>query len=183
MKFLAILLIYIGKAFDRSLMYILIYAFKKHGRNVKFHPINSTFLYKTISIGDNVYIGHGASFIAAISYISIGSNVMFGPNVTIRGGNHSSHIIGKLLTSYSNSDKLSSDDEPVIISDDVWVGTGVIILKGVKIGRGSIIAAGSVVTKSVPSYSIVAGVPGKVIKMRFSEDEIKEHERILGISY
>ena len=47
---------------------------------------------------------------------------MFGPNVTIRGGNHSSHIVGKLMTDYKNEDKLPTDDEPVIIDEDVWVG-------------------------------------------------------------
>ena len=53
------------------------------------------------------------------------------------------------------------------------------ILKGVTIGRGSVIAAGAVVTKSCPPYSIVGGVPAKVLKMRFTSGEIKEHERML----
>jgi acetyltransferase-like isoleucine patch superfamily enzyme len=55
---------------------------------------------------------------------------------------------------------------PIIVCDDVWVGYGVSILKGVTIGTGAIIAAGSVVTKNVPPYSIVGGVPAKIIKMR-----------------
>lgn len=55
---------------------------------------------------------------------------------------------------------------PVHIMDDVWIGSRVIILPGVTIGKGCIIAAGSVVTKSIPDYSIVGGVPGKVIKSR-----------------
>ncbi|WP_264367794.1 DapH/DapD/GlmU-related protein [Paraglaciecola mesophila] len=55
---------------------------------------------------------------------------------------------------------------PVIIKDNVWIGYGVTILKGVEIGEGSIVAAGSVVTKNIPPYSIAGGIPSKVIKMR-----------------
>ena len=58
----------------------------------------------------------------------------------------------------------------------MWVGSNVTILKGVTIGRGSVIAAGAVVTKSCPPYSIIGGVPAKVLKARFTPDEIKEHE-------
>lgn len=148
------------------------------GKKVVFHPLKSEFFYKNISVGNNVYIGSGASFVASRSKIVIGDKVLFGPNVTIRGGNHSSHIIGKFLYDYTLSDKLLSDDEPVIIDNDVWVGTGAIILKGVHIGRGAIIAAGAVVTKDVTPYSIVGGVPAKHLKYRWSFEDIKRHEEM-----
>lgn len=153
--------------------------FASCGKNVIFFPSKSDFSYKTIYLGNNVFIGSGASLIAAISYIKIGDNTFFGPNVTIRGGNHSSHIVGKLMADYRQIDKLKTDDEPVIIDDDVWVGTGAIILKGVHIGRGAIVAAGAVVPKDIPPYAIVGGVPAKVLKYRWSIDDILAHEELI----
>lgn len=167
------------KSFDRMIMYFTGNLFAKLGKNVVFHPTNSEFFYSNIYIGNDVFIGPRATFTAAISRIIIGDKVMFGPNVSIRGGNHSTHIVGRLMADYKLSDKLPEDDQPVIIEDDVWVGTGAIILKGVKVGRGSIIAAGAVVTKNVPPYSIVGGVPAKVIKYRWSPEEIFKHEELV----
>jgi acetyltransferase-like isoleucine patch superfamily enzyme len=179
MRYLAILIYNLQKLLDRFLMYLYKSMFFKCGERVFFYPTKSDLYYKNISLGNKVFIGPGASFIASVSHIFIGNNVSFGPNVTIRGGNHSYHIIGKLLSDYKLEDKKPSDDEPVYIEDDVWVGTGAIILKGVKVGRGAIIAAGAVVTRNIPPYSISGGIPAKVIKFRWSTEEIIQHEEIL----
>lgn len=160
-------------------MYFTRKIFASCGKNVIFYPTKSDFFYRNISIGNNVFIGPGASFIAAISHIHIGNKVLFGPNVTIRGGNHSSHIIGKMMADYQLIDKLSIDDAPVVIEDDVWVGTGAIILKGVRVGRGAIIAAGAVVNKNVPPYAIAGGVPAKLIKFRWNISDTLKHEVML----
>lgn len=79
-------------------------------------------------------------------------------------------------------DKLPVNDAPVVIEDDVWAGANVTILKGVTIGRGSVIAAGAVVTKSCPPYSIIGGVPARVIRTRFTPEQIKQHEEMLGLN-
>jgi len=149
------------------------------GENVRFSPLRTDLFYSTLYIGNDVYIGPGALFLSSESYIKIGNKVLFGPNVTIIGGNHSSHIVGKYMFDYKLSEKLPSDDAPVIIEDDVWVGTGAIILKGVTIGRGSIVAAGAVIAKSVPPYAIIGGVPAKILKFRWKPEEILKHEAIL----
>lgn len=135
------------------------------------------FSYATITLGDDVSISVGAHFSATESEIVIGNKVMFGPNVTIMGGDHNISQIGRYM--YDVVDKLPDNDLPVHIEDDVWVGTGAIILKGVTIGRGSVVAAGAVVIRDVPPYAIVGGVPAKVIRMRWNEETIAEHERLL----
>jgi len=162
---------------------MLMFAYREQfascGRNVYFYPTNSYIFYKTIEVGNDVYIGPGAMLLARDSSIIIEDKSMLGPNVSIIGGNHSSHIIGKYVFDYKVTDKRATDDQPVIIKTDVWVGSGCTILKGVTVGRGAIIAAGAVVSKDVPPYSIVGGAPAKVLKFRWSVEEILEHEKLL----
>lgn len=153
-------------------------AFKQCGRNVHFSPLNSVFSYERIVIGNDVYIGPNALF-SSVCAITIGSKVTFGPGVTIMTGNHNFRDIGVYI--FDNHSKREDDDLPVVIEDDVWVGCHAIILKGVTIGRGAIVGAGAVVTKNVPPYAIVGGNPARVIRYRFSEDDIAKHEKILGI--
>jgi acetyltransferase-like isoleucine patch superfamily enzyme len=71
--------------------------------------------------------------------------------------------------------------ETLDIGGDVWIGYGAIVLSGVRVGRGSIIAAGSVVTHDVAPYAIVAGVPAQVVGRRFTDEEIVAHELALGL--
>lgn len=153
--------------------------FKSVGKHVMIHPWNSHFSYLTISIGNNVSIGEYADFIATKNNIIIGNHVVFAPKVSLRGGNHRVDLIGKYIESITDDEKLPENDQDVIIEGDNWIGMNVTILKGVTIGRGSVVGAGSVVTKSLPPYSICAGVPCKVIKKRFTSEEIKQHESIL----
>lgn len=109
--------------------------------------------------------------------IEIGNSVLFGPHVFIITGNHQVNQIGKYIIDVEK--KTECCDADVVIEDDVWIGAGTIILKGVRIGRGSVIGAGSVVTKDTQPYSINAGNPCRKISMRFTETEIEEHEKRL----
>ncbi len=167
------------KSWDRLLMFLYRAQFAKCGRNAYFYPTNSYFYYKTIELGDDVYIGPGAMLLAKDSSISIGNKTMFGPNVSVVGGNHATHIVGKFMFDYADEDKRWFDDLPVIFEEDVWVGAGCTILKGVTVGRGAIVAAGAVVTKDIPPYAIAGGIPARVLKFRWSLDEIHEHEQKL----
>lgn len=95
------------------------------------------------------------------------------------GGDHNISVVGRYM--FDVKEKEDGDDLPVIVEDDVWIGTGEIIVKGVTVGRGAVVAAGSVVTRNVEAYSIVGGVPAKKIGKRFSGESLSEHERSLAI--
>lgn len=81
-----------------------------------------------------------------------------------------------LFKQITEAEKPKGLDKDVVVEEDVWIGCNVTLLFGITIGRGSVIAAGAVVTKSCPPYSLIGGVPAKVIKIRMSIDEILEHE-------
>ena len=91
---------------------------------------------------------------------------MFGPNVTVITGDHRIDILDRPMCSITDDEKLPENDQDVVIEEDVWVGAGATILKGVTIGNGSVVAAGALVKKDVPPYAVVGGVPAKIIKMR-----------------
>lgn len=151
------------------------------GKGVFLRPMSSDIKgYENLSVGDGTSIPKGSTFYCTKAPLTIGKKVIFGPKPTIITGDHRIDVIGKHLIDVTDNEKLPENDMPVIIEDGVWVGANVTILKGVTIGRGSIVAAGSVVTKSCAPYSIIGGVPAKLIKMRFSEEEIIEHERLLN---
>lgn len=147
------------------------------GSNVRFSALTSDFTYRNLTIGNDVYIGPHALFLCTESQIFIGNKVLFGPHVTIIGGDHRITDVGRFI--YDVLDKHPEDDQDVHIEDDVWIGTNTTLLKGVTVGRGAVVAAGALVTKDVPPYAIVGGVPAKVLKYRFTPEQIQEHERQL----
>lgn len=150
------------------------------GDRVFFSPADSVFLYENMYVGNDVYIGYHADFIASRSRIIIGNHVVFGPHVSIRGGDHRTDVVGMFIDEVNDGMKLPQNDADVIFEGDNWIGMNVTILKGVTIGKGCIVAAGSVVNKSTPQYSVVGGIPAKVLKMRFTSEQIEEHESILN---
>lgn len=115
-----------------------------------------------IVIGKNVCFNFRCH-IGAINEIIIGDNVLIGSNVLITDHGHGGtstddlFIVPQLRTLFSKG--------RVVIEDNVWIGENVCILPGVTIGMGSVIAAGSVVTHSFPAYSVIGGIPAKIIKI------------------
>lgn len=158
---------------------------------------------KNITLGNNSTFGRGTVFWAP-SKMTIGNNVYIGKYCTIQAdvemGNNieianNVGLIGKYDHDYSKVG-VSIKDAPwignpyydfkgknkkIVIKDDVWIGFGAIVFTGITINRGAIIAAGSVVTHDVPPYAIVGGNPARVLSMRFSDEEIAEHERQLYV--
>ncbi|WP_448699637.1 CatB-related O-acetyltransferase [Mucilaginibacter sp. AW1-3] len=130
------------------------------------------------NFGDFSYCGDNCS----ISNANIGKFCSIGPNVRIAPGKHpsSTHISThpatfnnqpNFLKSFIGRDTYKSFEE-VTIGNDVWIGANCLIVDGVSIGHGSIIAANSVVNKNVGDYELVGGVPAKLIKKRFKDEDI-----------
>lgn len=152
--------------------------FASRGDHFNFDP-DGTYSYESIHVGHHVNLGVRPVLLATRSTIQIGSHVMFGPGVTVRGGNHRFDLVGRYTDTITDAEKRPEDDLGVTIEDDVWVGGNVTILGGVTVGRGSVIAASAVVTKDVPPYSIVGGNPARVIRERFTPGQVIEHEAAL----
>lgn len=136
-------------------------------------------LQGNIECGSFVKFGRGCLMVSTIARIIIHDHVIFGPNVTIYTGDHPIDVVGKHICEIKDSEKEENWDKDVIIESGCWIGTRAIILKGVTIGRGSIIGAGAVVTKDVPPYSVYVGVPQARTMQRFSNEEIERHEKML----
>jgi acetyltransferase-like isoleucine patch superfamily enzyme len=142
------------------------------GKGSSFDPTTSSIInYQNIFIGDNIYIGPYAILSADGVKIKIGDDTIIGPGLCIMAGDH---LFDKPGLFYHNSPKGVNMD--VTIGRNVWIGARVTVLKGVKINDSSIVGAGSVVTKDVPEFSIVAGNPAKFIRWRFSEEDKKTHK-------
>jgi acetyltransferase-like isoleucine patch superfamily enzyme len=112
------------------------------------------------SMGDFSYIGCNGVMGAGGGGIQIGSNVLIGQSVSIHSESHNFQIADQLIRTQGIT------YVGIVIGDDVWIGSKTVILDGVKIESGAVVGAGSVVTRSIPAYSIVAGVPAKVIGTR-----------------
>ena len=114
-----------------------------------------------LSIGDFFSANGNVRIIADCGgKVVIGNNVMIGPNTVIRSSNHS---YSRLDIPMNTQGHIAGE---ILIGDDVWIAANVVILSNVKIGSHSIVAAGAVVSRDVPEYAIVAGVPAKIISTR-----------------
>lgn len=113
---------------------------------------------KGIEIGNNSGLGVNCSVRGPLK---IGANVMMGPDVIIMTSSHNFESVNVPMNQQGSLEK-----QKVTICDDVWIGVRAIVLPGVTIGQGAIIGAGAVVTKDVPEYAVVGGVPARIIKFR-----------------
>jgi acetyltransferase-like isoleucine patch superfamily enzyme len=115
-----------------------------------------------LALGSRVFINRG-TIVTARAPINIGDDALIGPFVVINSGNHG--YANKLVPMNSQEHVAA----PITIEEDVWIGAQTVVLKGVTVGRGAVVAAGSVVTKDVPPYAVVAGTPARVINYRGAE--------------
>ncbi|MGZ0018240.1 acyltransferase [Nitrosomonas sp. wSCUT-2] len=131
---------------------LLIYSFLIFKKRVNCHGFFKVLRPENIKIGYDCHINYGV-FILGHNRVQIGNRVVLS-------------VRAMIIDSGLDLDSIQREHiyDHVIIQDDAWIGAGAIILPGVTVGKGAIIGAGSVVTKSVPSYCLVAGNPARVIR-------------------
>lgn len=178
------------RQFIRKLRFFYLIKFKwrrfSFGKNPYIGRMVYMYAKHKISVGDNFYIG---KFSQIECDCEIGNNVLIANNVAFVGKyDHHYQQIGtpiRLASCIRNHDySWKGLNSKVVIEDDVWIGYGSIIMSGVTIRKGSIIAAGSVVVKDVDSYCIYGGVPAKKIGNRFdSESDLIDHIRLYNNRY
>ena len=160
----------------RNLLYFRIrHPWVRHGRNV--HVQWSTSIWsphRHVVIGDDVGIGPHCTLQCDLE---IGSKVLIAGFVAFVGSDdHRYDQVGKAIW-----DSGRADTRKVVVEDDVWIGHGAIVLSGARIGRGSIVAAGSVVVGDVEPYSIIVPQKARVLRKRFTPEQEVEHERALSL--
>jgi acetyltransferase-like isoleucine patch superfamily enzyme len=160
----------------RWLMHLLWPLFAAHGRNFRFDTAGS-YSYKNNSVGDDVFLGLQPTLMATKSTLHIGNKVMFGPEVTIIGGRHDTSVVGQFMTDVCV--KRSNYYLGMMIEYDVWIGSRASVLRGVRIGRGSIVGAGSIISKDMPLYAIAVDSPAKAVKFHGDVYAIVGHEKLL----
>jgi len=148
------------------------------GKNSYLSPFGTYLEPEKIFIGDNVYIGPRA-MISVSERITIGHGVTIGPEFMAMGGDHNFRKVGCWIHQL----KTGGENRPIVIENDVWIGARVLILKGVTIGEGAIIGAGSVVTKNILPYTVNAGNPARRIGVRFRRDELTQHLEAVSSKY
>ena len=149
------------------------------GKNVHIAEKSDIKGNENVYVGNDVAIGPRSLLWTTGAKIFIKDKVIVGPGLSIITGDHKIDIAGKYMADVTVNEKDKEDDQDVIIEKDVWIGSNVTILKGVTIAEGCVIGGGAVVTKSTEPYGIYVGVPAKYCKSRFSEEELKEHKRLL----
>lgn len=164
---------------DRFWGFFMKRAMGKCGSNVMIKP--STSVFKGVSnfyFEGDLKIARYAVIYSTNANVIIGKKVDVAPYLKIISGNHRIDKVGHFMFN-NDYPKKPENDRDVVIEGDNWLGINVTILAGVTIGRGAIVSAGAVVSKSCPPYAIIGGVPSKILKYRFSIDEILEHEKKL----
>lgn len=168
----------------------LIQAIKKLLRIGMFNPKNYGFYGQNTSISldtlitkpNNVYL-YGNNFLKRAIVLSNSGKFIMKKNsgasygLHVSTGNHERRI--GLPFRYITQDMKTIPGKDVIVEEDVWMGFNVTLLSGVTVGRGSTVAAGAVVTKDTPPYSVNGGVPAKFIKFYWTIDEILAHEELI----
>lgn len=171
----------INATLNRFVGFFQLYRFRKDWNKANRHNytnVNCTFPRDLVSVGNGTYgtinikyFSNPDERLKIGNFVSIADNVLF-----ILGGNHridcltNYPVYSKYVSNNPRYDSLTKG--PVIVEDEVWIGTNVTVLSGIRIGKGAIIGAGAVVTKDIPPYAFAAGNPARIINYRFGDNLI-----------
>ena len=146
-------------------------------RNTKIDGAKNVFLYDKAVIRQNAVINAGSAKFIMKKYSSSASGLV------VSTGTHLS-VVGCWRRDITEARKKEIDPQrttskDVVVEEEVWLATNVVLMPGVVVGRGSNVGAGSVLRRSVPPYSLVIGNPAKVVGFRFTPEQVVEHEKML----
>ena len=129
---------------------------------------------RRVSFGHRVQLGPRCTIQTDVSF---GDSVLVAGEVAFLGRHdHRVDVVGATVWGSGRG-----ETRGIVVEDDVWIGWRAIVLDGVTIGRGAVVGAGAVVTKTVSPYAIVAGVPAREISRRFTDEQARQHEAMLGL--
>lgn len=148
---------------------------KNVGKNPVFYRMSSIINPSVVRVGDNFALGEYSVVDANNSHgVYFGDNILIANRVYFRAANHKYELLHVPINQQGHESPQFPYKEgfySIVVEDNVWIGTNVTILPGVKIGEGSIVAAGAVVTKDIPAYAICGGVPAKILRYRNDDDQ------------
>lgn len=148
------------------------------------HPTAHLFPDIKVYNVNNFYVGENSGIDFGAVIMNTRANFYFGKystaafGLSVITGNHERRLKRFFLT-VTDDEKGEESDKDIVVEEDCWIGVNVTLLAGVTVRRGTTVAAGSVVTKSTPPYSVVGGVPAKPIKIYWTIEQIMEHEMSL----
>jgi len=169
---------FIWRALRQAVRAVRRLQFAECGCDVQFDPFGSYTPMQAMHFGSHVYIGPGARITAHEGFY-LGNHSFVGPGLLVIGGDHNVLTIGRRMLEV----KTGGANREVRVEHDVYLGARVTLLKGVVVREGSVVGACSVVTKSVPPYTIAAGSPCRPLRPRFSHDELRTHLAALESRY
>lgn len=147
------------------------------GKNVVLHKPNICSKPENIYLYDNTSIMKNWILLSDTGKFIMKEHSIASTNLVVITGNHNRVIDHTLQDSIAN--RLADEEKDIVCEEEVWLGSNVVLLPGVKIGRGTTVAAGSVVNRDLPPYCLCAGVPARVKKIYWTEEQILKHEELV----
>lgn len=148
--------VFLTRCINRVASFFRLALLAKHGKHCRINQ-KCQLTYRNIEMGNRCSLGPECLFLSTRARIIMGDDVMVAPRVTMITGAHRIDIKGRTMNSVHDNEKLPENDQDIVLEGDNWICANSTILKGVTIGKGSVVMAGAVVTKSIPQYEIFFG--------------------------